>query len=532
MRVPIATVHDPLSLSLVLRLTMVGLAWLALFPITSVDAYYHLATGRRILDSGAIPRVGVGSATFGDRPWHDNEWGFQVVAASLARAEMDETGVWVLTPGSRTRLIALRALCLGLTLAVLAAHMGAAGVDALTRSVGLVLAAFLTFGNLFWTLRPQIFGYLLLAVTAWLVERDRAAKRGSAAALLAVVALWANVHGTFVVGIGLLATEAVGEWLDVARRRNPVASRARARRLTVVTLLSPAAACLNPHGYHQLLHPFLYLFRPEIYRGNAEWTSPDFLHLPLLVATAALLVVSLVARGSGRSADVLRCALFFVLAGSAIRHLPLAAIVWVPILAAGLTAAASRGGRLRRLLPTGPDGRRMVARLASAGAIVAVIVLLSGAKFVGVVPRFDERPVSPMPEREVRRIASHRPPGTIFNSYRFGGFLMFRLYPQDVVFMDGRNDLYRSFRDDVYNPILTAGPGWRSLWSEAVREHDIRWVLVDESDESERLAAELRSDPAWQIEDFGSAGGDRGSGVVLLSRRRPQAPPSDGDLTP
>ena len=77
--------NDSRFLRFLPRLTVVGLAWLALFPITSVDAYYHLATGRRILDSGAIPRVGVGSATFADHPWHDNEWGFQVVAATLAR---------------------------------------------------------------------------------------------------------------------------------------------------------------------------------------------------------------------------------------------------------------------------------------------------------------------------------------------------------------------------------------------------------------------------------------------------------------
>lgn len=514
------------------RLIVVGLAWLALFPITSVDAYYHLATGRRILDSGAIPRVGVGSATFADRPWHDNEWGFQVVAAALAHADRDESGVWVLTPGSRVRLIILRAVCLGLTLAVLSAHMALAGVDPLSRSVGLVLAAFLTFGNLFWTLRPQIFGYLLLAVTAYAVERDRQEKRGLALIALAVVTLWANVHGSFVLGIAVLATEAAGEWIDVLR--SAATSRSRAWRLTLVTLLAPAAACLNPHGYHQLLHPFLYVSQPEIYSGNAEWTRPDLRYLPLLEATAVLLVVALVARGRGRSADVLRSALFLVLAGSAIRHLPLAALVWVPILAASLSAAASRGGRRGKLLPTGPGGgRRLPTRMGAAALIVTTIVLLSGAKFIGVLPRFEERPVSPMPEREVRHIATHPPVGAVFNSYRFGGFLMFRLYPRDVAFMDGRNDLYRSFTHEVYNPILKALPGWRDLWSRAVREHDIRWVLIDAREE---LAKELSADPAWQLENLGPGGGadDPGAGVVLLSRRIPgdTSPSPDGAPSP
>ena len=61
-----------------------AMAWLALFPISSVDAYYHLAIGKRILDAGEIPSRGVGSATFGDAPWHDNEWGFQLLAAAIA----------------------------------------------------------------------------------------------------------------------------------------------------------------------------------------------------------------------------------------------------------------------------------------------------------------------------------------------------------------------------------------------------------------------------------------------------------------
>src|SRR5512135_2275863 len=108
-----------------------AMAWLALFPITSVDAYYHLATGRRILDERAIPDRGVGSATFGQAPWHDNEWGFQVLAA-----------VVVLTQGGRTALVVLRALVLALTLGLLAAQMARAGVGAPLAALSVVLAAF------------------------------------------------------------------------------------------------------------------------------------------------------------------------------------------------------------------------------------------------------------------------------------------------------------------------------------------------------------------------------------------------------
>ena len=65
------------------------MAWLQLFPILSVDAHYHLATGRWIIEHNEVPVVGVGSATFGDRAWHDNEWGFQWLVATIAPVEVD-----------------------------------------------------------------------------------------------------------------------------------------------------------------------------------------------------------------------------------------------------------------------------------------------------------------------------------------------------------------------------------------------------------------------------------------------------------
>jgi len=514
--------RDPSGFRWLPALTIIVLSWLALFPVTSVDAYYHLATGRRILEERSIPTRGVGSATLGQAPWHDQEWGFQVIAAFLGGPERDGDGVWVQAPAGTVRLILMRALCLGLTLALLSAMMALAGVDALSRALGLILAAFLTFGNLFWAIRPQIFSYLFLAILVYLVEWDRRGARWAGAATLAVIAIWANIHGMFVVGIALLASEATGEWIDGIRSGHGPVPTGRTRRMAILTLLAPAAACLNPHGYHQLIHPFLYVARPEIYRGNLEWTRPDYLHLPLLVLTAAILVVALANRPRIPATHVVRCALFGALAASAIRHLPMAALVWVPVAGASLTEAAHRGGWRRNLLPTGPAWGRPAARLVAGAILAATFVILSGAKFVGIRPRFEERPVLPMPETAVRLIASHGGEGTVFNSYRFGGFLMFRLYPREVAFMDGRNDLYGAFRHEVYNPILATRPGWRSLWARAVEEHDVRWVLVDEKDP---LVAALAGDAAWLMAADGAPAvldGEPGrDGVVLMPRDDP-----------
>lgn len=460
-----------------------AMAWLALFPITSVDAYYHLATGKRILDSRGIPDRGVGSATFGNAPWHDNEWGFQAVAALVGRSARGPDGVVDLTPGGRAALIALRALALAATLGFLSGAMARRGVGSIPRAVAVVLAAFLTFGNLFWDVRPQILSYLAFAAIVWLLERDRDGAAWAAPAILGVVALWSNLHGMFLVGIALVAAEAVGEAWDGFR----VGSiPRRSWRLFAVAAAAPLAACANPHGWRQVTHPFIYLLRPEIHVANPEWSRPDLLHLPLVVATGVLLPIGWVAAGRSawRTAAGLRAVLFVALFLTAIRHLPVAALALVPLLAEALVRAEERFR-----IPRGA-----VARGALAVPAIAAIVALSGARFIGPIPRFAEAPARPMPERAVRFAASAGIEGAVFNEYRFGGFLMFRLYPRELVFMDGRNDLYGVWRLREYVPLLAAVPGWRGRWRDAVGRYGVTWALLDESTP---LAGALRSEAGW-----------------------------------
>ena len=99
--------------------------------------------------------------------------------------------------------------------------------------------------------------------------------------------------------------------------------------------------------------------------------------------------------------------------------------------------------------------------------------------------------------------------GAILNAYRFGGFLMFRLYPQERLMLDGRNDLYGDWRHDPYNRILTAGPGWRPSLEELVDRHDVRYILLDEA---EPLIPALETDSRWVEWER------REDGIVLLAR--------------
>src|SRR5258706_14758807 len=71
-------------------LALIGFAVVLLFTakltrLADFDIFLHLAVGDSILDQHQVPRTGWFSATRGDAPWVDNEWGFQVLVAAVHR---------------------------------------------------------------------------------------------------------------------------------------------------------------------------------------------------------------------------------------------------------------------------------------------------------------------------------------------------------------------------------------------------------------------------------------------------------------
>ena len=94
-----------------------------------------------------------------------------------------------------------------------------------------------------------------------------------------------------------------------------------------------------------------------------------------------------------------------------------------------------------------------------------------------------------MPVDAVAYLQEHELSGRLFNSYNWGGYLLWHL-PKYPVFIDGRTDLYNDEVIDQWLQVVRGEPGWQDV----LDRWDVRLVLIEPSTP---LAGQL-SAAGWQ----------------------------------
>ena len=128
------------------------------------------------------------------------------------------------------------------------------------------------------TIRPEMFSLFALSLLAWLLARDREKLAGQRRwelwiALPVLFAVWANLHGSFVCGLALLACYALGRAMEVAwqtRSLHDVLADTSLRRWICLTELAAAATLLNPYGIDLWIEAATFSFNPNL-RDITEW---------------------------------------------------------------------------------------------------------------------------------------------------------------------------------------------------------------------------------------------------------------------
>jgi len=450
--------------------------FMATREIIDPDFWWHLRTGQYISETTSIPRQDIFSHTMPDQPWITHEWLTEVVLYGTY------------TVAGQNGLILAFATIITAAFALL--YLRCPGRPYLAAFI--VLLAAIT-SAVTWGVRPQMLSLLLASASLYILDSYQAGRRRCIWLMPPLMVLWANVHGSFLLGLVLPIVYVVGATITnlASERHQPKLDWRDIRLLLVVTLISAAATVVNPNGVRLLLYPLGTLGSTAMQAYITEWFSPDF-HLTQFQPLAAFILMMIVALGLSRRRPTATEFLFLVGFGYAAlrsaRHIPYFVLVAAPILTAQLLDIWDRSQWSR----TFTESRRQAGNIhLAANWLLLTLVLLGGVIRVSLVLQGNadaQREVFPVDAVEF--IVDEQVGGNIYNLYHWGGYLVWTLYPDYPVFIDGRADVYGDAFIDEYLQAYQL----REDWHAPLDKYGVNLVIIDKGSS---LSTVLNESPNW-----------------------------------
>lgn len=392
--------------------------------IRDSDFWWHLRTGQYIVETHSLPVPDpFAYTTAAAPPAYPGEGAvrrFNLTHEWLAQALFYAAYRAAGFPG----VVVLRVL-------LLAAFCGLAGLVAWRRSgvldrgwiAGLAAAAIAV---PFALDRPQIFTYLFLALAVVILE-----SRLRLWLLPPLFLIWANCHGGFFLGWVVLAAYCA-EALVARLRHRPLAEE---RALWMWSAAAVLASGINPNGFRAV--QVLLLYRSSAMQSYLlEWARPSLWPPPLFAVLLAAAAGAMVwARRTARISDWLLLAAFAAAAFTAERN-----TIFIGFFAPVFVASYLPW---KRALPA-------IAGWAAAAALAAGIIWGTAAGDFFELRAAEWR----YPAGAAGFLASRQVSDRMFNTYEYGGYLMWRLWPRQRVFIDGRalsDQVFGDYSRILYN---------------------------------------------------------------------------------
>ena len=433
------------------------------------DLFWHIAVGRKILETGSFPWTDEFSHTFRGNPWIAKEWLSQVVFAVTY-----DTFGW---KGPAALIACAVALTFTILFVVLAQRL---------RIVPALIIAFFSYSLAapHYLVRPHMLAFPLLVL--WLAGLVRAAETRTTPSLLLLplMTLWANLHGGFTLGLAFVAPLAIE-----AIYATDSGSRVRVgARWAMFLAAAGLAAIVTPYGPYPLWVTYQVFGGNEALNYIIEWQPFNFAKEPY--AGTLLLFALFVGLLSGLRLPLIRCLLVVGIIYMALIHVrftALAAII-IPIL-----ISSPLGSQFVSLSKDSPDhALAMVRNLVRRPLLLAILGAFAAIGIVLSISLPDRRPPSViMPVGAVDQIEANAGKGKVYNDYLFGGYLIFRGIP---TFIDGRSELVfgGDFLTKLHRTLKGTGREFRQL----LDEHQISLALVRPNSAD---AQRLDESPGWRV---------------------------------
>ena len=434
-----------------------GMLTLTLFHpgvLNDGDTFWHLKTGEWILSRQAIPHTDIFSHTRAGAPWVCHEW-----LADLLLAAAYKTAGW-------SGMVLLTAAAAAASMFQFTRYM-----DRWFPPLGVLILAMaalaLTAPSLL--VRPHILA--LPALAAWMVGMldARMEARAPAWRLLPLMTVWANLHGSYVLGLAVTGVFALEALLAA-----PNDWRAIVRGWGIFIVAAVGAALISPNGVAGLVHPFA-LIGMESLPFIGEWKPPDFSTFQPLEAILLGGLYFLLSRGT--RLPLVRLLLLLVVIHLALGHARHSMLVgFVALLAIAEPLAGAMAGN-----PPVATSTRL--RWAAAGLLVAAFL---SALRLGMPIEREDGPMAPI--SALAHVPASLRSQPVFNAYAFGGYL---IYAGVRPFIDGRADMYG---DKFLKQYEAATRYDKAVLEQTLGRYKINWAIVEPGTPSAALLSQM---PGW-----------------------------------
>lgn len=461
--------------------------------IANLDIWYHLRSGRFILENFKIPQLNIFSYIAADHPSHDPYWLFQIIIYLTHRI----AGANGLVVFKIAVLLAMFFFLFKITsrLKPSPSKGGRVGVKegGDIAPVFCLLLAALAASERF-VVRPELASYIFLSLYFYLLHQYCQREDRKIYLLFPLQILWVNMHGFWVLGLFLVWAFLAGElilWrlpLPFQWKKEGAVQGNAYYRVLVIGLLVTAATLITPHPQKILQLPFEMFggLKGATGRGGPlavnELISPFsanllfswqaiFYYKVLLVVSASAFVLNF------RRINIIHLLIwagFLYISIQARRNIAAFALVSAPITFWNLSFF------YRNYIERFSAER---AQLVTSAQVIlsAVLILLMAFLIYDVASdRYYIRDRSnarfglgistiSYPEKAIDFIQKTNIQGNIFNEPAIGHYFTWRCFPERIVFLDGRFDFPDRFLSHYYVP---------ELWPKISKKYDINYVLL------------------------------------------------------
>jgi hypothetical protein len=428
----------------------------AFFKIADLDFWWHLKTGQILWQQKAFPYTEIYSFTANGRVYIDHEWLFQVIA------------YFFFSLAGPAGVILLKCAVLMLTYLLIARSLLQKGASPGTTFAVILLSV--CGARIRFIERPEVFSVLYLVLIYLALDYSlRGEKRKIIFVVPALIVLWVNTHAAVILGLllqftflaGLLAERSFPK-LGLMAHYKP--TTANLFVLAGVLILSILATGINPYGFRVLKVPFeLTSIIDSGLLHNQEWQRPGLANAPFFFLCLGFGFVTMLV--NIRRFHSVNLVFGFFLAFISLRYIRNVGLfcMFMPLLVSPFAESLSR--------------RRTAGRVT-----VVVLSLLLAATIRSSPYEWGIGEASYFPKQVVAFTKSQDLQGNMINSYGFGGYLIWNLYPERKIFIDGRNE--------VFLPLLKELISMRNdniHWNQLLERYQIEYALLNYVDDLETV---------------------------------------------